>query len=46
MLCFASALSDLMQSYCYLQRDLASIHSMTSLQASLTAFKDVVTHAL
>ena len=31
MLC--KCLSGLMQSYCYLQRDLASIHSMTNLQA-------------
>ena len=39
-------MSGLMHSYCYLQRELASIHSMTSLQAILTAFKDVVAHAL
>ena len=38
--------SDLMKSYWYLQRNLASIHKMTSLQAILTAFKEVVAHAL
>ena len=48
MLCFASecVMSCLMLYYCYLQRDLASIHSMTSLQAILTAFKEVVADAL
>ena len=30
----------------YSHRDLASIHSMKSLQAILTVFKEVVTHAL
>ena len=46
MLCFENAFSGLMKSYCYLQRHLASLHGMTSLQAILTAFKNVVAHAL
>ena len=45
MLCFASAYLVLMQSFCYEQRDRAGIHSMTSLQAILTEFNDVVAHA-
>ena len=39
-------LSGLMQYFCYLQRNLASIHIMTRLQDILTAFKEVVAHAL
>ena len=46
MLCCACAFSRLMQSYSDLQKDLASIHSMMSLNAILTAFKEVVAHAL
>ena len=36
----------LMQSYYYLQRDLAGIQNMTSLQARLIALKEVMAHAL
>ena len=39
-------LSGLMQSYCYLQKDLSSIYSMMSLQAILSAFQEVVPYAL
>ena len=39
-------LSGLMQSNCYLQRDLASIHSITCLHAILTADKEVMVHVL
>ena len=35
-------MSDLNQSYCYLQRDLTIVHSMTNLQTTLTTFKEVV----
>ena len=39
MLCFASA-------YRYLRKNLAGINSMSSLQAILIAFKEVVAHSL
>ena len=39
-------LAGLMKSFYYLQRGLASIHIMTSLQAILTAFKEAVAHAM
>ena len=44
MLC--KCLSGLMQFNCHLQRDLTNIHNMTRLQAIVTAFKEIMTHAL
>ena len=35
-----------MQSYCYLQRNLASSPCMPSLQGSLSELKEAVAHAL